>query len=512
MAREHQLFPDSHPVEEKIRGQIETKSRKRKYSVTPLVYWSMALAFFAVIFLWGFWSKGTQALGWNFSIFSILLLVMFFHLTKKDPREKKTLFWLVPAGMIVLSFALFENPFLKNINFFLVLPLIVTLFFAYDLTDKTSIRRWNFELILRLIVERISFLGDIGRCFSQFFEILSPLKKKVAFKKVRSILLGVVIFLFLAFVVVIPLLSSADPAFGSRLKEIVEFLGIAAFFSWLGDLFQEGLFWRVIFFLFLIPTLMAYFYALPGKGSTIKWWTISPVKKTRDSVIAGIVVGGTLLLYLLFLWVQLESLWAITLPEEFRSVETITKKGFWQLFFLSLLNIFFFFFYYRKTNSVAQKILTAFTVASLALLLLAGKQMFLYVFYYGLSYEKFFAAYVVIYCAVLFIWLIKQLLSREDQDVVKFLVFSLLWMYAILTILPVERFIFTTNASLVKQEDSRINMYELQMLSSDVYPLASVYRKDEKWREHWSGWHKKWRYISKNKHWYEKNLSDLWIK
>jgi hypothetical protein len=512
MTREHQLFPDSHPVEEKIREEIEKKSREKRYPVSKLVYWSMLLAFFAVAFLWGFWSKGVTALGLNFSIFLALLLVMFFHLTQKNPREKETLLWLVPTGMIVLSFTLFENPFLKNINVFLVLPIIVSLFFAYTLIEKTSIRQWNFELVLRLIVERISFLGDIARCFSEFFETLSPLRKKTGFKKFRSILLGILIFLFLAFVVIIPLLSSADPAFGERLSEIVEFLGIAAFFSWLGDLFQKGFFWRAVFFFFLVPALMAYFYALPRKGAVIKWWAISPVKKTRDSVVAGIVVGGTLVLYLLFLWVQLESLWTVTLPEEFQRVETVTKKGFWQLFFLSLLNIFFFFFYYRKTNSTTQKILTAFTIASLALLLLAGKQMFLYVYYYGLSYEKFFATYVVIYCTVLFVWLIKQLFSENGQDVVRFLVFSLLWMYAVLTILPVERFIFTTNASLAQQEDSRINIYELRMLSSDVYPLVTNYREDEKWKERWSGWHKKWRYISNKKHWYEKNLSDMWVK
>jgi len=156
-----------------------------------------------------------------------------------------------------------------------------------------------------------------------------------------------------------------------------------------------------------------------------------------------------------------------------------------------------------------QNILKIFTVASFLLLFSAGYRMFLYVFYYGLSYEKFFASYAVIYFALIFVWLFYQLFTYREGYIFKFLAFSLLWMYAVLTVLPVERIIFSTNEKLSLRPDSRIKLMELQMLSYDALPMVVAHSQDEKWQKDWCHWG--YYALSKvdKKKWYEKNLSNF---
>jgi hypothetical protein len=108
----------------------------------------------------------------------------------------------------------------------------------------------------------------------------------------------------------------------------------------------------------------------------------------------------------MFIGVQLENLFTSNLPTAVEEVASLVKNGFWQLFIISIFNILFFFIYYKRTNSLIQKILIAFILASVVLLISAGNKMFLYVYDYGFSYEKFFASYTVLYFGVLFVAMI----------------------------------------------------------------------------------------------------------
>jgi len=232
-------------------------------------------------------------------------------------------------------------------------------------------------------------------------------------------------------------------------------------------------------------------------------------KKLIDPIVSGIVLGGVLILYLLFLLTQLSHLWVNQLPINFGETERLVKSGFWQLFLLSVINIVFFFAYFKKTNNIVQNILKIFTATSFLLLFSAGYRMFLYVFYYGLSYEKFFASYAVIYFALIFIWLFYQLFTNREGHIFKFLIFSLLWMYAVLTVMPVERIIFSTNEKLFLRADSRIKLMELQMLSYDALPMVAAHSTDEKWQKDWCHWGYSNLKKVEDRKWYEKNLSNL---
>jgi hypothetical protein len=191
-----------------------------------------------------------------------------------------------------------------------------------------------------------------------------------------------------------------------------------------------------------------------------------------------------------------------------------------------MINILIYFFTYRKTTLAVQRILSAFTITSLLLLISAGYRMALYVTYYGFSYEKFFASYTVLFCAILFVWLIAKVFSRKRANILKFLIILFLWMYAVVTIFPVEQFILRTNVVLSNIKESRIRLFEMTMLSPDVLSLVEKYERQGLLKESagylsrvgetkdnnyfdWSPWIERQEEIISDKIWYEKNLMNI---
>ncbi len=301
-----------------------------------------------------------------------------------------------------------------------------------------------------------------------------------------QIILGILLLSVLAGVIIIPLLSSANAEFASFFEN---------FLKTITDLLKHIkpiIFWKIIVVLFgtfFVFALSVYWNKKISPLNIIK----KSNKKSDDSIILGIVLSGILAIYLLFIWFQIKILFVSSLPVKFTDTENLVKSGFWQLIVLTVINIILYAGIYNKNTKTIQRILSAFTVASLLLVLSAGHKVYMYVYNYGLSFEKFFALYTVLFCAVIFVWFI-SLFTRKNKkaNIVKTLAFIALWMYSITTVIPLERIIFDTNLKLTQRADSRVNVNELTMLGFDA--LESVEKnkdilireaiKDTKWGEY----------------------------
>ena len=457
------------------------------------------LSAFWVIFLWNFWDRGVYALGFNAAIFLFLFLALFVrNLCQKKAYSKQDLLWLIPMALIALSFALYENPFLKAVSL-LVSTLLFTIFYNQAFLPNKKTINWNFRFVLRIIERFFSLFEKIGETAVAYFNLIFPnhkSKKQLAAK----IIGGVLLFLLVALTVFIPLLSSADPLFASKLQFIYDF-----FLQFISLPVVYKILTFIAFAILYISVLRAWSKDFNYRGGNEQ-------EKKIDPVIPGIILGGILALYLLFIWVQLGRLWVGALPFDFQETESLVKGGFWQLFFLSIINILIYFFTYKKTTVWVQRILTVFTFASLFLLISAAYRMGLYVVYYGFSYEKFFASYTVIFCALIFVWLISRLFIKKRANILKFLVFLFLWMYALLTVFPVEQFILRSNVALSRTEGSRIKLPELMMLSPDVLSSVKKYQKQgiiNNQEFNWQLWIERQEKILSEKEWYELNLSNL---
>ncbi len=475
--------------------------------------WCLALSLFWVVFLWGFWSRGVYALGANAFVFLFSLLALFLWTLKRKRYYRRTdLVWLVPLGLMALSFLLYDNPFIKIVS----IPVYTLLFVAfvnYGFLNGKEERRWDFNFLIHFAKRILSFFTKINEAADHYFDLFLPKDKKKK-RILKKIIIGIVLFLAIALTLIVPLLSSADAEFSAK---------VDIFYGWLNNIVSATLVYRIVVFFVLAMIL---FPALLAWGRRFDYEEKEISGKGADPIVSGIVIGGILALYLLFLWVQARRLWVGVLPFDFRQTETLVKSGFWQLFCLSLVNIAVYFFTYRKTIPPVQKILAAFTVASLLLLVSAGERVGLYVAYYGFSYEKFYAAYTVLYCGILFIWLLYRLFRKERANILKFVVFLFLWMFALITVFPTEQLIFRANMKLAALPASRIRLYEMTMLSPDVLGLAKEYKErgllaeptDYLERENgdnqdrtfdWSPWIEKQEKRLADKKWYEYDLTDM---
>jgi hypothetical protein len=234
-----------------------------------------------------------------------------------------------------------------------------------------------------------------------------------------------------------------------------------------------------------------------------------------DDVVIGIVRGGVLLIYLVFLALQIDYMMLAMLPQSFDKTEEIVKSGFWQLFFLSIINVGLFFTVYKNTGKAAQILLRIYIVTSGLLLLSAAWRMGMYVYWHGLSYEKFFATYTTLFALLVFVYLVIASFAKERKNVFCFIAFAALWSYGVATVLPVERIIFKSNVQLSQLKHSKVDMDELRMLSTDVLvnvrshfnPALAKTNQQKIQSSRWNQWANRLeaRYCHRN--WYEKNLS-----
>jgi hypothetical protein len=478
--------------------------------------WSLGLSLFWVIFLWGFWQKDVYALGLNAFVFISGGLIFFLRPLIISKRFlKNDWLWLLPLVFIIFSFLIYENPFLKIINLFIVLAAFI-LFYNFSQIKEKNKLYWNFYFITNIINRALSALAEIGNAVNSYFKLIK-INNSQKTQLIKRIILGLILLVIISAVFIIPLLSAADPVFADNLKVIM---------SWIGQFISKILIIKILFFIFLAIVLLTLFLAW-GKEF------IYPEKefkfKNKDPIISGIVIGGILLLYLLFIWLQFKYLWLGSLPFAFKETEILVKSGFWQLIFLSVINIYIFYLTYKKTALSVQRILTIFTVASLLLLLSAGHRMFLYVTNYGFSYEKFYAAYTIVFCGLLFIWLLSQMFLNKRADILKFILFLFIWMYAVIALFPAEQFILKANLALINKPGSHIRLSELTMLSADVLPQVKSYWQQGLLNENykifseennseqvkqfdWAPWINKQEVLVASKAWYELNLENIIYK
>lgn len=468
-----------------------------KEIVIKLIF-SVALATFWVIFIWNFWDKGIYALGLNAFVFTSLLSALLIKdLDKKKKLTTNDLTWIIPLGLIVLSFLIYDNPFLKVISI-LIYTFSFGGFINYALLSNKKSVFWNFQLFSKIFKRFFSFFEKISESALLHLELIIPANQEKR-RIIAKIIFGIILFLVIAVTIFIPLLSSADHVFASKIQIIYNF--IKYFFV------SSTIYNKIIFAIILSITI---FSALLAWNKKFDYEEKEEASKNVDPIISGIVIGGIFILYLLFLTIQLKYLLIKMLPLSFEETENLVKSGFWQLLFLSLINIVIYFFTYKKTNRIVQGILTAFTIASSLLLLSAAYRMSLYAIFYGLSYEKFFALYTVIYCAILFVWLIFRMFVRKKANIVKFLVLLFFWMYAMVTIMPVEQIILRTNIKLSYLSQSRIKLQELIMLSPDVLALVQKYKNKGMLNDtEWDLWMKNRIEEVRAKKWYEYNISNI---
>jgi hypothetical protein len=448
---------------------------------------------FAVLSHWGVWSNGVFSLGLNTSLVWLALGALLIHANDRIDFSYDWL-WLLPLALLAISFALYENPWLKLVSV-LVMPVGIGVFFGFaQLTGKRQ-QLWRAATVAKLIANTLSVLPAIPASMNSIRMAFSARLDSSNLGVFKRILRAVAILVPLMFIVLM-LLSSADDNFEAM---------VSAWFSTLTTLLDWSTAAKIICVFIFSSVLLAVNNTLARE--VLLESQIQP--RQVDDVIASIVLFTILIVYIAFLSLQLDYLIVDKLPIEFSATERLVKSGFWQLFFLSVINIGLFYWVYQNTGLIAQWILRLYLIASALILLSAAWRMGMYVFYYGFSYEKFFASYTTLYALGLFCFLGWAVFSASRKDIIKTLCLSFLWMFSIVNILPVERIIFHSNISLSQYPSSRIDLFHLSELSVDILAEVNTALNDRRLlnTNAWINWQRNKIDGDCERPWFESNLS-----
>ena len=456
---------------------------------------ALFLACVLVLSQWGIFTKGIFSLGLNTVIAGGLFWYLLF-ISSDTKLSKSDIAWYLPLWLILTSFILFENPWLKLLSIPL-LPIFTGVVYSFRQIRNCDDLSWDVRLLDKLIMRTISpirYLSDARYCIAFYFK---PSHSKLYHNMLIRVLTGAAILTILASLVLV-LLSSADAKFAELVAGIF-------------NSFWRGLNVEIAFKLIAIGgvaiLIIAILLAWQTQGKPIEE---RERKENLDDVVSGIVIGGILAIYVTFLFLQLEYLIIGELPADFSETEKIVKSGFWQLFFLSAINAVMFFILYKRTSKFVEILLRAFIFLSSLLVLSAFWRLGLYIYWYGLSHEKFFAGYTSLFALFMFTFLTGASFLSKRVDIFKLIVFSSLWFYAVAGLLPVERIIFKSNLYLSVQDDTRVDLHHLTHMSIDVMNDVQENLKTGKLKhQSWQGWLSENYAMSCKGKWYETNFSRL---
>lgn len=211
------------------------------------------VSLFWVVFVWNFWTSGVYALGINASIFLALLFALFIcALRKNGAYTSRELVWILPIALVIASFTLYDNPFLKTIHV-LVLPVLFVVFYNQAFLANHTARYWDFEFLKYIVLRFISVLGQLHKTLVLCARMLVPAEKTARNIAVR-IAVGILALVAVLLLVVIPLLSSADAAFSLMMQVIND---------WVQDILAITAVYRILTF---VALTVVFFSAVGGMG------------------------------------------------------------------------------------------------------------------------------------------------------------------------------------------------------------------------------------------------------
>ncbi|GGD03884.1 DUF4153 domain-containing protein [Enterococcus wangshanyuanii] len=383
---------------------------------------------------------------------------------QKITMKKASYVYLLYNLLLGLSFAIFENTIFLGMNlFFLVLSCS---YWIMTLGDARTTKTLDSHIIYDL------FFGIVVRPFknlSESFSVYSVARSDKKNKNVRYVVIGLM-FSLPVLLLVITLLSSADALFGDWMFNILSYL-------------SENLKSNILIFLFSIP--LGYYLFLYVYRNMICLNKSSKTKKRFKGPDAMFITILTvfILVYLIFFVSTIMNFSAfLQKPITASTVSEYARTGFFQLVFVSLINIGIFTLIKIVGNEKNRGIIVLLSiigVETLGLIFLGFAKMQLYISQFGLTLMRFNTSafmLVLFICVCLFITAL-----WKQFNYIRWVVVIIAFSFLGISYQNAGRFIASYNYKKYQQE----TLYEFDLsvfysLGADVVPVAlKMYQETE---------------------------------
>jgi len=378
------------------------KKEKRSFSIAEKLLLLAALAI-AILFDRALPHFFTENYTRYYAAFSLCFLAVFYVFFWKKLRHNVISWYLTGCitALCAWSFIFWEisgNGYFGLINFpvipAVIMGLIVYMTGNFELKEAGSIAiAWLSGVFIKPFSGIHIFFGAIGA--SLFGEGKSKTKKAA---------LGIAITLPLL-LIILPLLSSADRAFGYHLMQILSNFNFAT----------------MIWHLVVITTACILVYSFlwnvgfggnrvnVADGATLASEVSKKERKETsfkiDTLISSIILGSIALLYTVFCIVQFTYLFAGTgLPGGITYSE-YAREGFAQTVVVCAINLLIFgvLLHFRKQSKITTGLLIGLLALTGVMLFSGFIRLGLYIDYYGMTWLRLLSAWFIIYLAAVII-------------------------------------------------------------------------------------------------------------
>ena len=327
-----------------------------------------------------------KTIGLSMLLFALPFAYFIIHILEKNKENlnKRAKFFLIPITLLASTYFIFNNTFFYALNT-LAIPLLIILMILELYREEITI---DFKMIGRVcsvIFKPIQYI------FEAFRKCMESLKKNEKItqddnkkKNTKRIFKATIITIPIAFVV-IQLLSSADASFANIFETL--FNGIDKLIKniQMSTTLEISILIIVAFFYFL-----GFFYYICYK---FKKNENTKEEKIKDSFTIKMILGVLNVIYLIFCYLQIRSLFLV---KENINFSLLARQGFFQLMLVSFINLVMILIAKKRENSQYIRIMSlAMVLFTFIIIISATVRMYHYENAYGYTTLR-----LLVYCAL----------------------------------------------------------------------------------------------------------------
>lgn len=327
-----------------------------------------------------------KTIGLSMLLFALPFAYFIIHILEKNKENlnKRAKFFLIPITLLASTYFIFNNTFFNALNT-LAIPLLIILMILELYREEITI---DFKMIGRVcsvIFKPIQYI------FEAFRKCMESLKKNEKItqddnkkKNTKRIFKATIITIPIAFVV-IQLLSSADASFANIFETL--FNGIDKLIKniQMSTTLEIAILIIVAFFYFL-----GFFYYICYK---FKKNENTKEEKIKDSFTIKMLLGVLNVIYLIFCYLQIRSLFLV---KENINFSLLARQGFFQLMLVSFINLVMILIAKKRENSQYIRIMSlAMVLFTFIIIISATVRMYHYENAYGYTTLR-----LLVYCAL----------------------------------------------------------------------------------------------------------------
>lgn len=422
--------------------------------MSGLLIFILLLALWHVVLFFG------HSLGISVILFMVPLIAFIYYFLSKNNKIKNWHGLLLSVPIIILSlhYLLFNNNTFNVLNYIVILFLLLLM---YVLTVKPT---YNFKEILfdfaKFVYKPFIYIGEFYKeHLKKFFRGIKISDNGKRLIKTLLIILPIVI-------VVLLLLSNADPNFKNLFKIVIDFITDILKFEFIDKLL--GKIFMFIVMIFVIGTSTMYLVKDYGKES----YKVKE-RKNKDIYTIKVLVTVLNIIYIIFDIIQIKSLF-IHSSSSYINYASYARSGFFELMVVSLINMTIILISKNyKTDKKNTKYMNIMNILMLFLTLViivsSFIRMHLYEVAYGYTVLRLLVDVVLITEVLLMIPTVMYIINSEFNISKAFLII-IICVYCCVNYINIDCFIANKNINRYNN-GSKLDIEYLETYTTDNIPI-----------------------------------------